>query len=216
MIAPHLRHTCATHFGKLSEFAKVNQLPRWRKFFPPTAYPSSHTRLRQLADFPSSHTRLCQLADFPSSHTQLRQLANFPSSHTRLCQLTDFPSSHTQLRQLADFPSLILRLSFAYPSLILRLSFAQGSLMIAPHLRHTCATHFGKLSEFAKVNQLRQLTSPPLAQASPPMLILRSTFAQGSMRRINIPPSPLQKGGRCRSSTFKDFLDSFCVAQSLF
>jgi len=37
-------------------------------------------------------------------------------------------------------------------------------------LRHTCTTHFGKLSEFAKVNQLRQLTSPP-------MLILRSTFA---------------------------------------
>ena len=120
-LAPHLHHTCATHFGKLSEFAKVNQLPRWRKFFPPTAYPSSHTRLRQLADFPSSHTRLCQLADFPSSHTQLRQLANFPSSHTRLCQLTDFPSSHTQLRQLADFPSLILRLSFAYPSLKVRL-----------------------------------------------------------------------------------------------
>ena len=70
-------------------------------------------------------------------------------------------------------PLLILRSTFAQPSLNLRSTFAQPSLMIAPHLHHTYATHFGKLSEFAKVNQLRQLTSPPLAQASPPLLILR-------------------------------------------
>ena len=88
-----------------------------------------------------------------------------------LC-LAAYPSSHTQLRQLADFPSLILRLSFAYPSLNLRSRFAYDCATLTPHLRHTCATHFGKLSEFAKVNQLRQLT-PPLAQASPPLLILR-------------------------------------------
>ena len=49
---------------------------------------------------------------YSSSHTRLRQLADFPSSHTRLRQLADFPSSHTRLRQLADFPSLILRSSF--------------------------------------------------------------------------------------------------------
>ena len=99
-------------------------------------------------------------------------LAAYPSSHTQLRQLANFPSSHTQLRQLADFPSLILRLSFAYPSLNLRSRFAYDCATLTPHLRHTCATHFGKLSEFAKVNQLRQLT-PPLAQASPPLLILR-------------------------------------------
>ena len=113
-------------------------------------------------------------------------------------------------------------LSFAQPSLNLRSTFAQPSpplaqacATLAPHLRHTCATHFGKLSEFAKVNQLPRWRKfpPPNAYPSPN---LRSTFAQGSMRRINIPPSPLQKGGRCRSSTFKDFLDSFCVAQSYF
>ena len=95
MIAPHLRHTCATVAPHT--LANFQSLPKLISCLagassPPNAYPSSHTRLCQLADFPSSHTRLCQLADFPS-------------------------------------------------------------------------------------------------------LNLRSTFAQGSMRRINIPPSPLQKGG---------------------
>ena len=73
---------------------------------------------------------------------------------------------------------LILRSTFAQPSLKVRSRFAQPSLMIAPHLRHTCATHFGKLSEFAKVNQLRQL-------ADFPSLILRLSFAQPSLM---IPP----------------------------
>gem|GEM_PF-1319566 len=57
------------------------------------------------ADFPSSHTRLCQLADFPS--------LNLRSTFAHR-------SSHTRLRQLADFPSLNLRSTFAQPSLNLR------------------------------------------------------------------------------------------------
>ena len=95
-------------------------------------------------------------------------------------------SSPTFLRLSFAYPSLILRLSFAQGSLKVRLSFAQPSLMIAPHLRHTCATHFGKLSEFAKVNRLPAGASPPpyCLSFAQPSLILRSTFAQGSMRRI--------------------------------
>ena len=89
------------------------------------------------------------------------------------------------------YPSLNLRSTFAYDCATLAPHLRHTCATLAPHLRHTCATHFGKLSEFAKVNR------PPLAQVSPPMLILRHilscassltflrlSFAQGSMRRI--------------------------------
>ena len=50
MIAPHLRHTLWQTFRVCQSV--------WRKFPPPNAYPSSHTRLCQLADFPSLILRL--------------------------------------------------------------------------------------------------------------------------------------------------------------
>ena len=117
-----LRLLCAPHFVKLSEFDKVVQ-------------PSSHTRLRQLADFPSSHTRLCQLADFPSSHTRLRQLADFPSLILRL----SFAYPSLILRSTFAQPSLNLRSTFAQPSLNLRSTFAQGSLKVRPRWRKLAA-----------------------------------------------------------------------------
>ena len=78
------------------------------------------------------------------------------------------------------------------------LSFAQPSLMIAPHFHHTCTTLTPHtLANFQSLPKLISCASspPPLAQASPLLLILRSTFAhpslkvrlsfvQGSMRRI--------------------------------
>ncbi len=79
---------------------------------------------------------------------------------------------------VACAPLLILRhiLGCASSLTFLRSTFAQPSLMIAPHLHHTCATHFGKLSEFAKVNQL-----PPAGASL--QLVPNSKFS---------PPSPTQ------------------------
>ena len=55
-----LYNQCAPHFGKLSEFAKVLSFGASRTGF----YRSLILRLSFA--YPSSHTRLCQLADFPS------------------------------------------------------------------------------------------------------------------------------------------------------
>ena len=64
--------------------------------------------------YPSSHTRLCQLADFPS---------------LILRHILGCASSPTFLRLSFAYPSLILRLSFAYLSLIYRLSTPYLSLI---------------------------------------------------------------------------------------
>ena len=107
------------------------------------------------------------------------------ASHTHFGKLSEFAKVN---RPPNAYPSLNLRSTFAQGSLKVRSRFAQPSLMIAPHLRHTCATHFGKLSEFAKVNQLRQLADFPSSHtrlcqlADFPSLILRSRFAQGSLK----------------------------------
>ena len=104
---------CATHFGKLSEFAKVH-----------TPLPLRHTLWQTFRVCQSSYTtpncapHFGKLSEFDKVHTPPpiapHTLANFQS-------LPKFyPSSHTRLCQLADFPSLILRSSFAHPSLKVR------------------------------------------------------------------------------------------------
>ena len=97
MIAPHLRHTYATlaphTLANFQSLPKLISCLAGASFpslaqacslcpIPPNAYPSSHTRLCQLADFPSSHTRLRQLADFPSLN--LRSTFAQPSLNLRL------------------------------------------------------------------------------------------------------------------------------------
>ena len=101
MIAPHLRHTYATLAPHT--LANFQSLPKLISCLAGASFPS----LAQACSlcpippnaYPSSHTRLCQLADFPSSHTRLRQLADFPSLNLR--------STFAQ-------PSLNLRSTFAY------------------------------------------------------------------------------------------------------
>ena len=56
-LTPHLRHTCATlaphTLANFQSLPKLISCPLAGASFPPTAYPSLHTRLCQLADFPS-------------------------------------------------------------------------------------------------------------------------------------------------------------------
>ena len=135
---PPLAQASHTHFGKLSEFAKVNQL-------------------RQLADFPSSHTRLCQLADFPSlilrsrfAQGSLKVRSRFALAGASFPPCLSFAYDCATLapHTLANFQSLpkliscpLAGASFPPPMLILRhilgcassptflrLSFAQGSM----------------------------------------------------------------------------------------
>ena len=72
-----LYNQCAPHFGKLSEFDKVLSFGASRTGF----YRSLILRLSFA--YPSSHTRLCQLADFPSLKVRWEctphTLANFQS-----------------------------------------------------------------------------------------------------------------------------------------
>ena len=145
-------------------------------------YPSSHTPLRQLADFPSliyplsipylsliyplsiPYLPLIYPLSTPYLSLILRHILGCASSPTFLRLSIPYlsliyplsiayPSSHTRLCQLADFPSLIYPLSIPYLPLIYRLSFVTYSAVPARRL------------SFAY-----------------PSLKVRSSFAEGSVR----------------------------------
>ena len=134
-----------------------------------------------LAAYPSSHTRLCQLADFPSLILRLSFAQGSLKVRSRFAQgslkvRSTFAQPSLKVRsagaslQLVPNSKFSRRLSFAQGSLILRSTFAQGSLMIAPHT----LANFQSLPKLISCSSLAQACSLCPIQNSKFIILLSS------------------------------------------